>query len=106
MGIDTPRAPKVRIIAHPMRFLLKGCIRMYAVSADPLFDRARPRFQEDLIKLIDGVLNDPSLREAATNGITSSRRPELGRGPAEKAVTEFVQFTMNAASVLTAPLLD
>jgi len=67
---------QVRIIAHPMRFLLKGCSRMYAVSADPGFDRSRPRFQEELIRLIDGVLNEPSLREAATNGITSGRRPE------------------------------
>jgi len=68
---------QARIVAHPKFFMSPSCVRMNVASADPNFHESRPRYQEELIALIEAAYaSDPKSRSAAASGISGGREPE------------------------------
>ncbi|CAK0792546.1 unnamed protein product [Prorocentrum cordatum] len=66
---------QVRVLAHPKLFMSAKSVRMFVVSADPVFHRSRQKFQEELTKLLDVILGDPALRLRAATGIWGGKLP-------------------------------
>lgn len=76
MDSDQPfSVGQARIVAHPKYFMQANNVRMYVASADPTFHRNRQAFQKDLTGLLNVILGEPSLRQAAATGIYGGSLP-------------------------------
>lgn len=60
---------QARIVAHPEYFMQAKYVRMFVASADPTFHAKRGKFQEELVKYLDSILNKPKMRLKAAAGI-------------------------------------
>jgi hypothetical protein len=67
---------QARILAHPKHFLNRDTVRVNMASADPVFHVQRPRFQEELIKLMSAAFAEPELRKSAAMKIAGGHVPD------------------------------
>lgn len=66
---------QARLVANPKAFTNSDRVRMFTMSADPTFHNNRALFQESLVRLIEGALDTPALRETAIEGIAAGVLP-------------------------------
>lgn len=67
---------QARVVAHPLRFMSTDSVRLYVASADPNFHHDRPKFQEDLIRLLSKVLDEENCRLQVATKIYGGTPPE------------------------------
>ncbi|CAK0828952.1 unnamed protein product [Prorocentrum cordatum] len=76
LGGDFPmNFGQARLVANPKAFTNSDRVRMFTVSADPTFHGNRAAFQEALVRLIEGALDTPALRQTAIQGIATGVLP-------------------------------